>query len=121
ILLDRQELARIGQGEIVGEISFLDERPPIATVKAIAPSLLLAIPRLRLLPKLNRDDGFAARFYRGLSLCLADRMRDTVQRLGYGLDIHDLYREPTLDPLKAEQLQLAQMKFDWLVKAAQPR
>ncbi len=121
ILLDNSELARIGQGEIVGEISFLDERPPIATVKALEPSLLLATPRLRLLPKLNRDGGFAARFYRGLSLCLADRMRGTIQRLGYGLELRDLYREDALDPLKAEQLALAQMKFDWLVNATQPR
>jgi len=117
ILLDRQELARIGRGEVVGEISFLDERPPIATVQAIDTSLLLALPRLRLLPKLSRDGGFAARFYRGLSLCLADRMRGTVQRLGYGLDVRDLYREDALDPIKTEQLQLAQMKFDWLLNA----
>ncbi len=117
ILLDQQELARIGRGEVVGEISFLDERPPIATVQALDPSLLLAIPRLRLMPKLSRDGGFASRFYRGLSLCLADRMRGTVQRLGYGLEVHDLYHEDALDPIKAEQLQLAQMKFDLLLNA----
>ncbi|MEK0187187.1 cyclic nucleotide-binding domain-containing protein, partial [Microcoleus anatoxicus] len=30
-----KELAKIGSGELVGEVSFIDDRPPLATVKAI--------------------------------------------------------------------------------------
>src|SRR5438445_7373157 len=39
-----REVARIGCGEIVGELSFLDARPPAATVAATAPATVLAIP-----------------------------------------------------------------------------
>ena len=37
------ELARLGSGEIVGEMSFVDARPPSATVKALENSTVLSI------------------------------------------------------------------------------
>ncbi len=112
-----RELARISTGEVIGEISFVDSRLPIATVKAIAPCEVLEIPRFRLTSKLNQDLGFASRFYRGLSLCLCDRMRATVRRLGYGtaLDAPELSNPKplTLDP---QDLDLVRAKFQWLVQ-----
>lgn len=112
-----RELARIGSGEVVGEISFIDDRPPIATVRAIASTEILEIPRYRLTPKIAHDLGFASRFYRGLSLCLSDRMRSTVRRLGYGmnLDTPEL-SDPEPLPPDPEALDLVQTKFRWLVQ-----
>lgn len=111
-----RELARITTGEVVGEISFIDDRLPIATVRAIETTEILEIPRYRLLPKLSHDPGFAARFYRGLSRCLSDRMRATVRRLGYGmnLDTPEL-SDPEPLPLSPEALALVQAKFRWLI------
>lgn len=36
---------RLGCGEVVGEISFVDSRPPTATVTAAADAVVLSIPR----------------------------------------------------------------------------
>lgn len=81
---EHQEITRLGAGEILGEISFIDERPPVATVTAIEPAVVLAIPRRELESKLKQDLAFASRFYRALALFLADRLRSTVGQLGYG-------------------------------------
>ncbi|MDY6939957.1 MAG: cyclic nucleotide-binding domain-containing protein [Cyanobacteriota bacterium] len=115
--LDNKELARLSTGEVVGEISFIDTRLPVATVKALEESVLLEIPRLRLTYKLERDMGFAARFYRGISRCLSDRVRGTVLRLGYGLDIED----PATEEMEAypdahRDFALVQAKFKWLMQ-----
>lgn len=70
-------LANLGSGEIFGELSFLDERPPTATVTTAEQSLILAIPRDRLFERLERDDSFPQRFYRSLGRSLASRFRST--------------------------------------------
>jgi CRP/FNR family transcriptional regulator, cyclic AMP receptor protein len=69
------ELSKIGVGEVVGEISFIDSRPPSGTVTARMPSVVLSFPLPVLAAKLRSDSGFAARFYRGLAMMLAYRLR----------------------------------------------
>ncbi|MCY7382264.1 MAG: cyclic nucleotide-binding domain-containing protein [Microcoleus sp. CAN_BIN18] len=120
VLLDQEqskELAKIASGELVGEVSFIDARPPLATVKAIEETHLLAIPRRQLVLKLQHDMGFASRFYYGISLCLADRMRGTIRHIEYGrnieLDQPEMDRED-INPNVLENLALAQAKFNWL-------
>src|SRR5688500_287948 len=39
------EIAHLGAGEIIGEISFVDSRPPVATVTATQPSTVYALDR----------------------------------------------------------------------------
>ena len=120
VLLDAEqnkELAKIASGELVGEVSFIDARPPLATVKAIEETHLLAIPRRQLIIKLQHDMGFASRFYYGISLCLADRMRGTIRHIEYGRNIE--LEQPEIDredinPNVLENLALAQAKFNWL-------
>jgi CRP/FNR family cyclic AMP-dependent transcriptional regulator len=68
-------------GEIIGEISFVDSRPPAATVRGTHAAQVLAIPRSVLIERLQKDDGFAARFYKALAVFLAYRLRDTESRL----------------------------------------
>ena len=65
----------IQRGELVGELSFLDARPPSATVRAARPSQVLAIARSEVMRKLGVDLAFAARFYRALGITLAMRLR----------------------------------------------
>jgi CRP/FNR family cyclic AMP-dependent transcriptional regulator len=77
-------IARLGSGEIVGEISFVDTRAPSATVTALGDAQVLRLEREVLLTRLETDSAFAARFYRAIAIFLADRLRDTVVRLGYG-------------------------------------
>jgi CRP/FNR family cyclic AMP-dependent transcriptional regulator len=78
------EVASLLSGEIVGEISFVDSRPPSATVVAAQDSHLLVLSRHVLNSKLNADAAFAARFYKAVATLLADRLRKTTSHLGYG-------------------------------------
>lgn len=115
-----KEIGWIGSGEIVGEISFIDTRPPLATVEAIEPTEVLAIPRIHLSQKLQMDPSFASRFYHGISLCMADRMRGTIRLLGYGEDIDELYSMASrdeIDPSLIDEMTLSQAKFNWLLQS----
>lgn len=78
------EVARLGTGEIVGEMSFIDAAPPSATVTVTEPGLALFIGKAALGEKLRADTAFASRFYYAMAVFLADRLRGTVRRLGYG-------------------------------------
>jgi hypothetical protein len=89
----------------------------LATVKAIETTQVLAISRFELNSKIHSDAKFAARFYQGLSLCLASRMRGTIRRLGYE-DLMEYEPEPDeLSSQTQEFLALAQAKFNWLVQS----
>lgn len=113
------EIARLFSGEVTGEMSFVDSRPPSATVTALEDGLVLALSQARLAAKLDQDVAFASRFYRALSVFLADRMRSTVSRLGYhstaSLDEEAEY-EDELDPNVLDNMALAGARFDWMLK-----
>lgn len=117
--LGGQEVALLTSGEVVGEMSFVDDRPPSATVKAIEDSLVLSIPRQALSTKLHQDVGFASRFYRALAIFLSDRLRGTVSRLGYGKEPdHNerVAREQSLNPDVLDNLALGDTRFAWLLR-----
>jgi CRP/FNR family transcriptional regulator, cyclic AMP receptor protein len=78
------DIARLGVGEILGEMSFVDSAPPSANVKAVGDGLALFLDKETLARKLAADVAFGCRFYRALAIFLADRLRGTVRRLGYG-------------------------------------
>jgi CRP/FNR family transcriptional regulator, cyclic AMP receptor protein len=78
------------------------------------PALVLAVDRATLNARLERDPQFAARLYRAIAMFLAIRMRNSVQRLGYG----DA-RPASLEELDAELLDkvhLASARFDRILK-----
>jgi CRP/FNR family cyclic AMP-dependent transcriptional regulator len=78
------KLAKVGVGEILGEISLVASRPPTASVVVEEACTVLAVPQRALREQLKRNQGFAARFYRALAIFLADRMSSTMTTLGYG-------------------------------------
>jgi CRP-like cAMP-binding protein len=108
-------------GEIVGEISFVDSRPPSATVTAAQPSHVLAIPRDLLLAKIKTDAWFASRFFHAVATFLADRLRTTTARLGYGSASHDANQHSgdELDLEMMDSVSLAAVRFDKLLKRLQ--
>lgn len=69
------ELARLGAGEIVGEMSLVDSAPPSATVTANGECYVLLLDKVALLGKLEADAPFGCRFYHALAIFLADRLR----------------------------------------------
>lgn len=113
-----KEIAILSSGEVVGEMSFVDSRPPSATVTAIEKSRVLAISRWQLAEKLRLDVAFASRFYRSIAVFLSSRLRGTVSQLGYGR-IQPLSEEDEAAELNAAVLDnaaLAEARFDWLLR-----
>jgi CRP-like cAMP-binding protein/SAM-dependent methyltransferase len=77
-----RQLAALGPGELLGEISFLEDRPASATVVAVENSLLLVLSRDKLAARLEDDSSFASRFYKSLALITSRRLRRRVSSLG---------------------------------------
>jgi CRP/FNR family cyclic AMP-dependent transcriptional regulator len=75
------EVARLGSGDLIGEISMLDDNAPTASVVTSEISTVLLLRKDLLEVKLEEDLGFAARFYHALAAFLADRLRTTLQRI----------------------------------------
>jgi CRP/FNR family cyclic AMP-dependent transcriptional regulator len=77
----RVVLAQCGEGEIFGEIGFLDGEPATATVTAVEPVTALEINRIRMSVYLRMDDQIAKTFYRCLCHVLASRLRDLSRKM----------------------------------------
>ena len=120
VLADHPEhhhpIAYLESGDVAGEMSFIDSYPPSATVKAVEPSLVLAIPKSELTAKLHHDVCFAGRFYEAMAILLSIRLRGTLKQVehpnlvaptvdlaGYSLDI-------------ATKRQLGTVRYDWLLR-----
>jgi CRP/FNR family transcriptional regulator, cyclic AMP receptor protein len=111
------EIARLGAGEIVGEMSFVDSRPPSATVEALDASQVWAVPRSRLAARLEGDPAFAARFYRALAIYLSTTVRER-HRMLLGGDADEIgENDPDeLDGNVLDGVYRAGERFDRLVK-----
>lgn len=110
-----KEIAVLLAGEIVGEMSFVDSRPPSASVVAAQDSHLLVIPRSILTSKLNKDDAFAARFYKAVAILLADRLRKTVSHFGYGKSTEEVDPDE-LDETLMDSASQGASRFDRILK-----
>jgi extracellular factor (EF) 3-hydroxypalmitic acid methyl ester biosynthesis protein len=75
-------LAYLGPGEILGEISFLEDIPASATVIAMEKTLLLVLPRSALESRIAQDPAFAARLYKSFARVSSKRLRSLVEALG---------------------------------------
>ncbi|MEM9736361.1 MAG: cyclic nucleotide-binding domain-containing protein [Pseudomonadota bacterium] len=79
VTFEGRRIAELGTGDVVGEMSFVEKRPPSTTVTALAPSRVLAVPRGAMLQAFRSDPAMAARFYRALAVFLSDRLRTTME------------------------------------------
>jgi len=76
-------IAQIGSGEIVGEMSFLEARPPSVSVVAEEASSVFSISREMMQNRFETDIEFKANFYYAIALFLSNRLRRTTEQLGY--------------------------------------
>jgi bacteriocin-type transport-associated protein len=118
-------VASLSSGEIMGEMSLIDSRPPSASVLAESDCVVLTIPRQILNDKLAADVAFSARFYKAIATFLSDRLRGTVQRLGYGdkgasLD-EDVELDGELDLNVLDNVHLAGGRFERMLKTLMGR
>jgi len=113
------EIAQLGAGEIVGEMSLLDSRPPSATVVASQTSTLFVVSHASLRSKLATDPQFGARFYRALCVFLANRLSRTDAMIGAGgrvPDEEETARADEISPEALENVVLAGARFDWFLQ-----
>ena len=109
-------IALLEAGEIIGELSLVDPAPTTVAVEVAAESTLLRLSDAQVRQKLATDLGFASRFYRALCVFMADRLRHTTQRMGYGAAAAD---EPDRDELNDDLLDnvhLAGARFDRMLR-----
>ncbi|MBE9013492.1 cyclic nucleotide-binding domain-containing protein [Pseudanabaenaceae cyanobacterium LEGE 13415] len=81
--LPGREIARLANGELAGEVPFLESYLSSTTVKALKKSLILMIPRALLMAKLHENLSFAAHFYRAIAVLLANRLDQLVRQIGH--------------------------------------
>jgi CRP-like cAMP-binding protein len=113
-------LATLKAGEVMGEISFVDSRPPTASVKATKESLVGMVPRALLTARLKEDMGFSSRLYRAIAMFMADRLRTTVGNFGTGAteldeDFEDVDEVP---PHLMDNISMAGARFSEMQRRA---
>lgn len=119
--VNKMQVATFMTGEVIGEISFVDSRPPLASVVAQVPTIVLGVDKALLKKKLEADGQFGSRFYRAIALFLADRLRTTTGRLGYtpaNGNEEAVGDDP--DELDADFMQvvsMANVRFDFLIRS----
>ncbi|MEO0457408.1 MAG: cyclic nucleotide-binding domain-containing protein [Cyanobacteria bacterium P01_A01_bin.114] len=103
-------VAHLSSGDVAGEMSFIDGYAPSATVQAVEPGLVLAIPKDQLAVKLKQDICFAARFYEAISTLLSIRLRGTLKQVPQSADGvgHNLEME--------NRWELGIVRYDWLLR-----
>jgi len=102
-------VARLGAGEVIGEMSFVDKAPPAATVSAATSARVFALDKARVEDRLADNPAFAARFYKALAVFLSDRLRKTMAgATGKGTDAQS---EDELDEAVLDGVSIAGVRF----------
>ena len=110
------EIARMGVGEVVGEMSLVDSAPPSATITAGNVGLALFLDQTKLLRKLESDNGFGSRFYRALAVFLADRLRDARRSPGTPTMDETVISDDELDVNILDRVTSAGERFSRMLK-----
>ncbi len=78
------EIAAVGPGEVLGEMSFLEARPPSVSVTASESCEIFVISKTLIEERMRMDIQFKSNFYYALALFLSNRLRKTTDQLGFG-------------------------------------
>jgi len=105
------KLAKVGPGEILGEMSFIDANPPSATVIARGGAIVHAINKTTINDKIKDDAQFAIRFYKAIATLLSDRLRTAISKASGESD-----KAEDLDLEVLDKVSLAGSRFDTIVK-----
>lgn len=112
-------VATLSSGEILGEMSFVDSAPTSATVRALDEVSLLELRKDELEARFSSDPALGMRFFKAISVFLAERMRSTIARLGYGGAASlasDELLEDELDEGLLDNVAIAGERFSRLVR-----
>jgi CRP-like cAMP-binding protein len=106
-------------GEILGEMSFVDNAPPSATVLGAGAATVLEIPKDALSAKIEADPGFGLRFFRAIAFFLSDRLRTAQSRKASGGKVSlqsDELQEDELEEGVLDTVALAGDRFDRMLR-----
>ena len=81
-----EPLAKLGAGELIGEISFLEGSPASATIVANEESGVLVVDNQVLSERIRENTAFAARMYRAFALIAERRLRNRIDHLALRFD-----------------------------------
>lgn len=125
-LEDGPAVAGLGAGDVVGEMSLVEKKPPSTSVVAEQPGRYLSIPLVLLQDRLQTDIAFAARLYKALALFLSDRLRETTHRLDVNIrngsvadspdDEQDFSESDEIDEAVLDNVHLAGSRMRRLVQ-----
>lgn len=102
-------LASLPSGTLVGEMSFLEDSPRSADVRATEPSLIRKWARNDLRTLLEREPTIAARFYEAAARTASRRMRDvTSSALSGSMSRTESSRKMGMEALHEEVMTLAE-------------
>jgi len=106
-------IAKLGSGEVVGEMSCIDNASASATVCGGAGCTLLALDRRDIDARLASDAGFVGRFYKAMAIFLVDRLRAANRRgVDQGADAdldHDELGDVMMDSISVAGLRFEHM------------
>jgi len=78
---EREELAKLANGEFFGELALLDESPRSATAMALEDSKILGLFRPDLLELIDRKPRLGNKLLFNLSLLIGERLKHTNEEL----------------------------------------
>ena len=116
-LPDGTLLAKIKSGEILGEMSFIEEEPPMVNAKATEPTIVISISHEALTYRFKESPGFEGRFYKAMSLFLSSRLRGTAAKISYENTEIKTKREfeQDIDNATLSRIQIAGERFNRLL------
>ena len=119
-LPDGTLIAKIKSGEILGEMSFIEEELPSVNVKAAEESSVVAIDYDFMHDRFRETPSFEARFYKAISLFLSSRLRGVAGKLSYGKveekDAKEMKMlESNIDNATLQRIQIAGERFNRLL------
>ena len=107
-----REIAQIGSGEVLGEMSFVESRLPSVSVMATQSCEVFVLSKELIRNRMDQNVRFQANFYYALALFLSDRLRKTTNQLGYG-DQEDI---DVIDTNVLEEVAQAGSRFSQIVR-----
>ncbi|QWR76226.1 Crp/Fnr family transcriptional regulator [Candidatus Magnetomonas plexicatena] len=82
-----KQINTVGPGEILGEMSYIEDTQTSATVISLETTVLLSISRESLDNRIVEDPDFGRRLFKGVSIAVSQRLRQAMMRVDYMLDM----------------------------------
>lgn len=125
------ELASLGSGEMFGEMSFIEPRPPVATIRTTTSCKVLQISRTKLSRALQSQPDVAKEFYQIVAQKLAAQLKSQnhfihrwpgvdIEQVRKVLIVFAILSEVDIEWISKNGKKLSYNKGDYLIKQGDP-